>query len=83
MFITMMYGLCMPILFLVAAFTFLNQYLCERIGIAYFYQQPPAYDDMLSNNALKMIKRSAPFFLFNGYWMLSNRQIFENSFTFI
>ena len=83
MYITMMYGLGMPILFLVAVFTFINQYVCERIGIAYFYQQPPAYDDILSKNALQMIKKSAIFFLFNGYWMLTNPQIFENKFSFI
>jgi len=35
MYITMMYGLGMPILFPVAAFNFANQYLCERIVVAF------------------------------------------------
>jgi hypothetical protein len=76
MFITMMYGLGMPILFPVAAFNFLNQYLCERIIVAYTVKQPPALDDKLTINALEKLKLSPILFLFNGYWMLSNRQIF-------
>jgi len=35
MYITMMYGVGMPILFPIAAFNFLNQYLCERIIVAW------------------------------------------------
>lgn len=33
-YITMMYGVGMPILFPIAAFNFLNQYICERIVVA-------------------------------------------------
>lgn len=45
MFITMMYGLGMPILFPLAAFNYFNQYLCERIIVSYACKQPPALDD--------------------------------------
>jgi cyanate permease len=34
-YITMMYGLGMPILFPIAAFTLFNQWLCERIVVAW------------------------------------------------
>lgn len=34
-FITMMYGIGMPILFPLAAFNFFNQWVCERIIVAY------------------------------------------------
>lgn len=34
-FITMMYGVGMPILFPLAAFNFFNQWLCERIIVSY------------------------------------------------
>jgi len=83
MFITMMYGLGMPILFLVAAFNFANQYICERIAISFCYQQPPLLDDNLSKSVLRILKWSPILFLFNGYWMLTNRQIFENKFSFV
>jgi len=83
MYITMMYGLGMPLLFPVAAFNFANQYLCERIVVAFCVRQPPALDDKLTKNALDKLKWSPILFLFNGYWMLSNRQIFENKWSFI
>ena len=51
-YITCMYGVGMPILFPIAALNFINQYICERIVIAYFMKQPPALDDKLTKNAL-------------------------------
>lgn len=35
-YITMMYGIGMPLLFPVAAFNLLNQYICERVIVAYY-----------------------------------------------
>ena len=51
-YITMMYGLGMPILFPIAAFTLFMQWICERTVVAYCVKQPPAMYDTLSNNAL-------------------------------
>jgi len=76
MYITMMYGVGMPILFLIAAINFLNQYVCERCIVAYTMRQPPALDDKLTKNAVDMLKWAPLLWLFNGYWMLSNKQIF-------
>lgn len=83
MYITMMYGLGMPILFPIAAFNFLNQYVCERIIVAYQSKQPPALDNKLTINCIDMLKWSPILFLFNGYWMLSNEQIFKNTWFYI
>lgn len=44
-FITMMYGMGQPILFLIAAISFFILYTQERILVAYFYQMPPSFDD--------------------------------------
>jgi hypothetical protein len=62
----------MPILFPIAAFNYLNQYVCERIIVAFCMKQPPALDDKLTNNALNMLKYAPLLMLFNGYWMISN-----------
>ena len=35
-------------------------------------------DDKMTVNAMKLLSYTPILFLFNGYWMLSNRQIFEN-----
>jgi len=77
-FITMMYGVGMPILFFIAMINFLNQYFCERLIVAYGMKQPPALDDKLTKNAVDMLKWAPLLWLCNGYWMLSNRQIFMN-----
>jgi hypothetical protein len=76
-YITMMYGVGMPLLFPIAAFNFFNQYLTERIIVAYQVKQPPALDDKLTNNCIDMLKWAPIFLLFNGYWMLSSPQIFQ------
>lgn len=81
--VTMMYGVGMPILFPVAAFNFLNQYICERIIVAYQVKKPPVLDDKLAKNAIQILYWSPVLLLFNGYWMLSNPQIFENAWSYI
>jgi hypothetical protein len=77
-----MYGLGMPILFPVAALTLYMQWICERITVAYFCKMPPAMDDSLSTNALNKLKWAPLFLLFNGFWMLDNRQIFANTWAY-
>jgi len=72
-YITMMYGMGMPILFVLAAFNFFNQWVCERIIVAYQVKLPPALDDKLTINALNMLKYAPLLLLFNGYWMITNK----------
>jgi hypothetical protein len=72
-YITMMYGMGMPILFVLAAFNFFNQWVCERIIVAYQMKLPPALDDKLTINCINMLKIAPIMLLFNGYWMISNR----------
>jgi len=79
----MMYGIGMPLLFPVAAFNLLNQYICERVIVAYYMKQPPALDNKLIQNCLKMLKWAPLLMLANGYWMLSNNQIFKNTYYYI
>lgn len=82
-YVTMMYGIGMPILFPIAAFNFMNQYICERIIVAYTMKLPPALDDQLTKNCIDMMKYAPLFMLFNAYWMLSNVQIFSNETSII
>ena len=75
-YISCMYGIGMPVLFPIASFTLLMQMICEKTQLAYTVKLPPAMDDSLSNNALRMIQFAPLFLLFNGYWMIDNQQIF-------
>lgn len=82
-FITMMYGVGMPILFPIAALNFFNQWVCERISVVYLMNLPPALDDKLNKSAMRMLRFSSVLLLFNGAWMLGNKQVFDNYFDFI
>lgn len=79
----MMYGVGMPLLFPIAAFNFFNQWICERYIVAYYMKLPPALDNKLTLNCLDRIKLAPILLIFNGYWMLSNKQIFEGKWDFI
>jgi len=71
-YVTMLYGLGLPMLFPIAFFTYFMYYTVERYQIAYTHQMPPAMDDMMTQNALRKLSYAPILFLFNGYWMLSN-----------
>ena len=77
-YVTMMYGIGMPILFPIAALNLFNQWICERLVVAYMMKRPPALDNKLSENCIAMLKGAPIVFLANGFWMVSNLQIFKS-----
>ena len=82
-YITMMYGLGIPLLFPLAALSFVITLIGERIQCAYIVKLPPAMGDTLTSTTIGALNFSPILLLFNGYWMLSNRQIFENKWAYI
>lgn len=77
-FLACLYGLGMPIMFPMAFIIIANQRLCERVLMAYMYRMPPAMDDSLSNSVLSILKYGPLLLLFNGFWLMDNRQFFDN-----
>jgi hypothetical protein len=77
-FVTMMYGLGMPILFPIASASVFSLYCVEKFMIHWSYRQPPAYDEKLNNNVLGLMTWSPLLFLSFGYWMFSNKQLIDN-----
>lgn len=75
-YVAMMYGVGIPVMFPIAAFTFGLFWIHEKWHMAYTYQLPPSFDDRLTNNTIQMLRYSPILLLFNGYWMLDNQQIF-------
>ena len=71
-YVTMMYGLGLPILFPIAVFTYGLFWLHEKYHMAYTYRLPPSFDDKLTHNAISMLRYAPILLLFNGYWMLDN-----------
>jgi len=77
-FLAMLYGLSMPIMFPMAAIIISNQRLAERSQVTYTMRQPPAMDNLLSKSVLGIMKYAPLCMLFNGFWLLDNKQFFEN-----
>jgi hypothetical protein len=57
--------------------------MVERILVAYVMRQPPALDAKLTDNCIGMLRFAPLLMLANGYWMLSNRQIFANMWDWV
>jgi hypothetical protein len=77
-FVTMMYGMGLPILFPIAAFSFLTLYCMEKLLLHYVYREPPMYDEKLNKNALSILTYAPILYLAFGYWMLSSKQLLSN-----
>lgn len=71
-FVTFMYGIALPELFPMTAFTFFNYYVVEKFLIAYYYRKPPIYDGELNKISLDSMKFAPLFMLFFGYWCMGN-----------
>jgi hypothetical protein len=72
-YIAMMYGIGMPLLFPIAALNIFNQWITERIAVAYLAKLPPALDSKLTDNCISVLRWAPLLLLFNGYWMVSNQ----------
>jgi len=70
-FITMMYGVALPMLFPIAAFTFLNLLIMERLLVTYWHSKPPMYDDKLNTQTLKLMRWAPVVLCF--FWLLVPR----------
>lgn len=73
-----MYGVGLPVLFPIAALNLIIFWMLERYAMAFSYQYPPSLDDRLTKNAIAVLKFSPLLLLFNGFWMLTNRQVFKS-----
>jgi len=72
-FVAMMYGLTIPLLFPVAAFNLAFTCFCEKVLIAWQHRQPPLMGDELTNYALSLLRYAPLIMCCNGWWMLDNK----------
>lgn len=74
-FVTMMFGVAMPILYPIACLSLWTLYMVEKYCLYYTYKQPPKYDEQLNADVLNIMS-VAPFInIAFGYWFLSNKQL--------
>lgn len=57
--------------------------MAEKIVIAWVARLPPAMDNSLNNNALNMLLFGPVFLLMNGFWIVDNKVIFNNEWSYI
>lgn len=76
-FVTMLFGAGMPILFPIAAATFIFFYMIENYKFYWVYKQRPAYDEKLNTFALTTLEKAPLLLLGFGYWMFSNHQLLQ------
>lgn len=81
-YVTMMYGLGMPVLFPVAVVTLLIIYCTEKAMVYYSCRLPPMYDEKLNNTVLALMTYAPLLLLSFGYWMFSNHQLLTNEVYF-
>lgn len=77
-FVALIFGPTIPLIFPAVLLGLIVQYTLERFLIAYYYKQPPAYNELLSKNTLVILKWAIVIALFLNYWMFSNKQLFGN-----
>lgn len=74
-----MYGMFIPLMFPITLLGIFNTYITEKIGLIWFYHKPPMYDESLGDRAFELLKRPPYLMFLMGYWVVGNRQIFQNS----
>ena len=72
-FVTLMYGIGIPILFPIAVVALVILYVSEKYMLYYSYRQPPVYDIRLSDYVMGTMQLAPIFMMVFGYWMLSSR----------
>jgi len=76
--ISFVYGAAMPLLYPIACLALLVLYINERLLVCYYYREPPAFDESLTLKCLQYLSYVTLLSLPVNFWMLGNRQIFEN-----
>lgn len=76
-FITMVFGVGIPILFPITLIAVVVQYVFERLLTVYYYSKPIMKEDIGSEASIAALKWCVLLYTFIGYWMLSSKQIFH------
>lgn len=76
--ICLLFGYCMPILYLVGMYAIILQYSMDRARIAYFWRLPPIFSTRLTLSLLQHMSLASTMGLCMLFWMMTNKQMFDN-----
>lgn len=68
-----MYGYGIPLLFPIAALTFLSYYCQEVYLLFYYYKEPPKFDKSVSDMVIRISMYAPLLYLGFGYWMANSQ----------
>lgn len=71
--VCMLYGLLMPLMFVIVFVFLVLTYIFHKILIVYFYWKPPLYDNTLNWYFIYYVKYGALFYIMFSFWILTNR----------
>ena len=77
-FMSLMFGLSLPIMFPCTLIFIIVLYCFNKILVVYWFVKPPQFDDTLAKIFISWIKYGALLFCGFSYWLLTNRQMFDN-----
>ena len=80
-FITLMYGAGMPVLYVFASVSLFLTYWVDKITFLRIYQTPPRYDIHLQKTTREWTNLSVILHFLVGFWMYSNSEIFDSTDT--
>lgn len=78
-YVAFMYALFMPIIVPIALFGIFNMYVVERLALAFYYRQPPMFDEKLNSRAIDFLQGAPVMMFLTSYWAFGNFQIFFNT----
>lgn len=68
----------MPLLYFYAFLAYAILYINERLLVCYYYREPPTFDEKMTMLSIDLSSWVPYIMLPVSFWMLGNRQIFEN-----
>jgi len=71
-FVTMLYGIGIPMLFPICLLYLTVGYIFDRIDLASHFRAPPKMDGLLSIEVLKLLQFAPVVLLMNAFWVLTN-----------
>lgn len=77
-FITLLFGSAMPMLYIICLFSIGIQYFIERLSLTYFYRLPPKFNDRCTMLNIKLMSCAPLLSLFLTFWLYTNKQMFDN-----
>lgn len=76
--ICLLLGPCMPVMYAVALLALSIQYVTDRLTLAYFHRLPPMYSDRLTLSLVTSMTNIPLVQLGIVFWLYTNNQMFEN-----